>query len=338
MSTSNEFLMNKGLSYKVTAKARGYYDFSTILNPDGTAITYEMLPYDGLKYNVNLTYNDYEKATINLSETKLPYLGLANQSLITSEYCLGKTGVNYTLDEYQTVNYINKTGDVTIEDGIAGNFSTSNYLTTDKKNADMTIICKFSTGSSVNTNQNVINLPNWFVIELRSDGICKCYNFNTGGYLGLFSIKANTTYYVKIVTSSDGTRIYSYSTDGATYNQVQTYTDSTDWSTVGDSNIYLGIYGANLANPMLGTIDLNNSSITIEDKTYILSASEIQPSGKTKTYPGIFDADYTDTSSEKTLNCFADSNKYIVLSEKENYKDLTWLGTVNIPEHKLYED
>ena len=72
MSTSKNFLMNKGMSYKVTAQARGYYDYFTILNPDGTAITYDMTPYDGLNYNVDLTYNAYRDATIDFSKTKLP--------------------------------------------------------------------------------------------------------------------------------------------------------------------------------------------------------------------------------------------------------------------------
>ena len=39
MSTNKQFSMNKGMSYKVTAKARGYYDYSTKIKKNKTTIT-----------------------------------------------------------------------------------------------------------------------------------------------------------------------------------------------------------------------------------------------------------------------------------------------------------
>ena len=59
---------------------------------------------------------------------------------------------------------------------------------------------------------------------------------------------------------------------------------------------------------------------------------------RTDSVTGILDSDYVDTGAAKDLNAFSDSNKYIVLSEKENYNNFTWLGTVNIPEHIVFNE
>lgn len=49
---------------------------------------------------------------------------------------------------------------------------------------------------------------------------------------------------------------------------------------------------------------------------------------------GIF-RDYEDNGKAKTLNAFSSNNELVVLSPNENIVDYTWLGTVNIPKHKI---
>lgn len=265
MSTNKEFSMHKGMSYKVTAKARGYYDYSTILNPDGTAITYDMTPYDGLKYNVDLTYNGLRTNTIDFSGTKLPYLGLANQTLQTTEYCL-KSGNNISLPEYTKIyNNVDVKGDTTVENDVISNFSSSNYVSINKRNENMTVLLKIETGSDVNTTQQICILDSWFDFSIRS-GNFACYNWGTGSDEALLSsITANTTYYWKIVLSSNGSRIYSYSTDGETYTEAANFTDTgVNWSNSQANEFNLGIIGGGRVSAFYGKIDLANSAILVE--------------------------------------------------------------------------
>lgn len=514
MSTSKNFLMNKGMSYKVTAKARGYYDYATILNPDGTAITYDMTPYDGLNYNVDLTYNAYRDATIDFSQTKLPYLGLVNQSLQTSEYCLKAIGQNYDLTEYMPV-YTNITfyGSPAINNDVVSNFSTRNYIVVKKKKSDMTVYLKVTTGSYLSSSQNVASFDGFFDLQVYNN-VFGCYDWGANtNYTLLSDITANTTYYWMIkISEADKTKTYSYSTDGKTYTEVKTFTDS-GMSYISANDFCLGVHGSNKNNPFYGSISLSGSaiqeklssgdyvgyrlnetsiikkingtyvnkpeidytnnilnpnkinygdgyvkltkvhisnnetkvlklrmsstpfsnrtlftlqqmcqfytssgsiffdykntssnwtnntivnggitenvwySISMEFKlnnTLILKVIKDSDSSvifeetytdvdilfnqdvdsaigstweggnyayaycslnyndlvtyRTKSYAGIYDPDYVDSGAAKTLNCFSNGNEFVVLSEKENYQNYTYLGTVNIPEHKVNWD
>ena len=511
MSTSKDFLMNKGMSYKVTAKARGYYDYSTILNPDGTAITYDMTPYDGLNYNVDLTYNAYRDATIDFSKTKLPYLGVVNQSLQTSVYCLSKETKN--LIEYEKYySNINIFGDIIINNDIVSNFSSNSYITIIKrlKQEASEIVLKITTGNNISTSQNIISLQNYFDLQIYNNSF-GCYDWGAStNYTLLSDITANTTYYWKIILSADKTKTYSYSTDGITFIEAKSFSDS-GIKYDKNNDICLGVHSTQKDLPFLGTIDLKKSTIkntaaqpdsvlyyflngsSIEQKidaeyinnpeihffsktlnplskntgngyiklhkhkikldtqthirittynkdiptsntitfftiqqccqvyTYngklIFNYKSVDNSWKTieicsfyttsmydlyltfyknnsiqivceeaatevynntitdavfseeieydcaigatyegtnnsysycnimflglvspiyKNYTGIYDPDYTDTGATKTLNCFANGKENVVLSEKDNYQDYTWLGTVNIPVHNVY--
>ena len=347
MSTSKNFLMNKGMSYKVTAKARGYYDYSTILNPDGTAITYDMTPYDGLNYNVDLTYNAYRDATIDFSKTKLPYLGLVNQSLQTSEYCLRATGQNYDLKEYAH-KYTNVTvhGSPTIDNDVVSNFSSDNYLTIEKRSNTMTVVLKIITGSDLDTPQRILFLDKWVSFTLDG-GAFRVAHFDEGteGPIGL-DLSANTEYVWKFVLNSDGSRVFSYSTDGGTnYTEAANFTDTgVNWSDSQANTFYLGIRNTS-AYPLAfkGKFDLSKSYIMEKLASgdfvgYNLNETTFESTGTTKSYAGIYDPDYVDSGTSKTLNCFSNGNQFVVLSEKENYQNCTYLGTVTIPQHKVFAE
>ena len=347
MSTSKNFLMNKGMSYKVTAKARGYYDYSTILNPDGTAITYDMTPYDGLNYNVDLTYNAYRDATIDFSKTKLPYLGLVNQSLQTSEYCLRATGQNYDLKEYAS-KYTNVTvhGSPTIDNDVVSNFSSDNYLTIEKRSNTMTVVLKIITGSDLNTPQRILFLDKWvsFTLDGASFRVAH-FDEGTEGPIGP-DLSVNTEYVWKIVLNSDGSRVFSYSTDGGTnYTEAANFTDTgVNWSDSQANTFYLGINNTTtypFMFPFKGKVDLSKSYIMEKLASgdfvgYNLNETTFESTGTTKSYAGIYDPDYTDTGTAKTLNCFSNGNQFVILSEKENYPNYTYLGTVTIPQHNIF--
>lgn len=344
MSTSKNFLMNKGMSYKVTATARGYYDYSTILNPDGTAITYDMTPYDGLNYNVDLTYNAYRDATIDFSKTKLPYLGLVNQSLQTSEYCLRATGQNYDLKEYAPV-YTNITvhGSPTIDNDVVSKFSSSNYLTIEKRSNTMTVVLKIITGSDLNTPQRILFLDKWVSVTLDGASF-RFADWGSGDEAPMGpDLSVNTEYVWKFVLNSDGSRVFSYSTDGGTnYTEAANFTDTgVNWSDSQANTFYLGINNTATSPfmfPFKGKVDLSKSYIMEKLASgdfvgYNLNKTTFEPTGTTKSYAGIYDPDYTDTGAAKTLNCFSNGNQFVVLSEKENYQNYTYLGTVTIPQH-----
>ncbi len=338
MSTSKNFLMNKGMSYKVTAKARGYYDYSTILNPDGTAITYDMTPYDGLNYNVDLTYNAYRDATIDFSQTKLPYLGLVNQSLQTSEYCLKATGQNYDLKEYNIeYNNIEISGNPIITDGIVSNFSSNNYVKflRNKFTSNDEIILKFK----LNTIKNcaIFHCEYFISVEINETSLI-CYNWQKSEKETILeNVETNKWYWVKVEITDIATRKYSISTDGVTYTEKLTTTDTSAVLTYQSYDyMYIGNSSFSPSNAaMNGYIDLNESVISSGEVVYNLNENTIKPTGETKSYAGIYDPDYTDTGAAKTLNCFSNGNEFVVLSEKENYQNYTYLGTVNIPEHNI---
>lgn len=303
MSTNKEFSMHKGMSYKVTAKARGYYDYSTILNPDGTAITYDMTPYDGLKYNVDLTYNGLRTNTIDFSGTKLPYLGLANQTLQTTEYCLSSE-MKSLLEYEKYYSNINVFGNIVIYNDVVSNFSSNNYITIlTQLRSNKTITLKITTGDDISSSQNVISLQNYFDLQVYSNSF-GCYDWGAAtNYTLLSDITANTTYYWKIdLSTSNKTKTYSYSIDGTNYTEVKSFTDS-GISYDKNYDACLGIHSSQKNQPFYGTIDLKESSISWESSDgitqiiYFLNGSSIEQK---------IDADYINNPEinffGKTLN------------------------------------
>ena len=323
MSTTKTFTNIKaGKRHQIDATARGYYDFRTTVVPQpNKPLSYDMKVYDGLKYAVDLSKNSVRPGEINFDGTVLPYL--ENNKLTKTNYCFGNSGTNYDLSIYEEVySNITKVGNVNINNDIASDFSSSNYIVITKKASNMTIYLKVTTGSNLSSSQNIVSFDGYFDLQVYNN-VFGCYDWGAVTYYTLLSdITANTTYYWRIeLSETDKTKKYSYSTDGVTYTEAKTFTDS-GMSYNSANDFCLGIHAANKNNPFYGLIDLSKSTVSEKQTNgdfvdYKLNAITFNPTGTYESKIGIFQ-DYEDNGQSNTLNCFSNSNRYTVLSPNEN--------------------
>lgn len=326
MSTTKTFTnIKSGKRHQIDATARGYYDFRTTVIPQpNKPLSYDMKVYDGLKYDVDLSKNSVRPGEINFDGTVLPYL--ENNTLVKTNYCFGNSGTNYDLQVYEEVySNITKVGNVNINNDIASDFSSSNYFTIKKRFDTMTIILKVTTGSDINTYQQLLLLEKWVSLFITGNYIT-CYNWGTSSDNPLLpNISANTEYTWKIVLNSDGSRIFSYSTNGGiTYTEAANFTDTgVNWSDSQANTFYLCSNNTGTV-PFKGKIDLAKSSIQEKLSSgdfidYKLNSTTptSNPTGTYESKIGIFQ-DYEDNGQANKLNCFSNNNQYTVLSPNEN--------------------
>jgi hypothetical protein len=198
------------------------------------------------------------------------------------------------------------------------------------------MIMKAHTGTDIDSKQNVLLSP------VRSNGyyMYAVYQSNFTLYKGNWvygsnTLSTDTDYWFKIELV-DGSYIgYTAEDNGYTIDNVesnatwrQEWSDSTDFI-----SSYIGAIGNNpreTGDYWSGTIDFDNSSITCNDEEYFATTLV--------TYDpmdGLF-YNYEDDGSEKVLNCFYDGSKYL-LSPDYSIGSYTFLGTVTIPEHDLWD-
>lgn len=341
MSTTKTFTNIKaGKRHQIDATARGYYDFRTTVVPQpNKPLSYNMKVYDGLKYDVDLSKNSVRPGEINFDGTVLPYV--ENNTLTKTNYCFGNSGTNYDLPVYEEVySNITKVGNVNTNNDIASNFSSSDYIVITKSSENMTIYLKVTTGSDISTSQVVINLERFFDLQVYNN-VFGCYDWGAVAYYTLLSdITTNTTYFWKIeLSGSDKTKKYSYSTDGVTYTEVNSFTDS-GMSYGSEYDFCIGIHSSGKHLPFNGSIDLSKSTVSEKQTSgdfidYKLNDITFNPTGTYESKTGIFQ-DYEDNGKAKTLNAFSSNNELVVLSPNENIVDYTYLGTVDIPKHNIY--
>lgn len=282
--------IRKYLQYQITAKARGYYDKSitTIFTEDNPSLDLgELTPYDGLKYTVDLSKNSVRPGEINFDGTVLPYV--ENNTLTKTNYCFGNSGTNYDLPVYEKIySNITKVGDVSINNGIASNFSSSDYL--DLGNFDFSgdyeIVLKFKMPE---TDSDTANYKPFFdaksnsyfniaVTSYKNDNKRHIHS-NSGngsswntGIDGTTPLELNTEYYVKVVRSGTTRTMY-------------LSTDNTTWSTEGsieDTYNYNHSYCLGAASHLSsqeifkGSFDLKESKITIGENIINLGDYSLQ--------------------------------------------------------------
>lgn len=153
--------------------------------------------------------------------------------------------------------------------GVTKGFSTSNYLTLNREfvsNNNATYVLKFTTGDDITTDQVIIQKRYFIDIEISASEGVLFYTWSPSRRTSWFTPEANTTYWLKVVI--DGlNRTYSYSTNGIDYSEEITIEDAS-LSTTDSANLCLGLHSVQFANPFLGSIDLNESYINIDDKLW----------------------------------------------------------------------
>lgn len=178
------------------------------------------------------------------------------------------------LDEYKNstsskvylksnVNYV---GSVKDDKGVLSGFSESNCATvTNGRLNNSEYVVKFTTGSDVSTTQAIFHAQKLLNLEMKS-GKFSTYNWGTTKDVSFFTAVANTTYWFK-VNVLDNTRTYEYSTDGKTYTQLSTITDSA--MTVNEDYVFtFGLSSSSASSPFAGSIDLNESYINVNGERY----------------------------------------------------------------------
>lgn len=150
----------------------------------------------------------------------------------------------------------NIVGTPTVSNGIMSGFTTANYgvIPNYYKSNNMSYVFKFTTGTDIETEQYITH-GEYFVLIAIGGGGMTCYNWGTATTTVLTSVKANTTYWVKITVS--GTQVtYYVSTNGTSWTQKTTYTDSKLNTAHTKHQFRIGLSSYNTKFPFLGTIDL----------------------------------------------------------------------------------
>lgn len=294
---------------------------------------------DGETYEEKLSTEDTSAA---LTYSSYNYIYIGNSSFDTSKAMSGIIDLSECQINSLDLNAsslvpsykISKVGSVIIKDNILSNFNSSSYATiNDTLNLgtdDYEIVIGFEV-TQTNTEYQVLLNSNpvvYLVIAISPEMLLHS-NVGAGGSWtgslnGNTTIELNKKYLAKVKRVSGVRYMYLSDDDGKTWTDENNIEDTTSC----DKTFRLGQNSSGTQIFTGGKIYLEGSYIKNDNFTYNLDAI------KTESKPGIF-YNYEDAGSATELNCFSKSNDFVVLSPDENITDHTWLGKVNIPEHKI---
>ena len=118
-------------------------------------------------------------------------------------------------------------GTLTNSNGVLSGFGTYNFFEIPNgRQTNATYVMKFTTPSTAPTSTtDILHIENWECIE-QDASVVNTYNWELGADVTLLSNpSANTTYWIKSVHSGT-TRTYYISTNGESYSQVASFSDS----------------------------------------------------------------------------------------------------------------
>lgn len=215
---------------------------------------------------------------------------------------------NELLSEYNAateIEYkynINTVGSLTNNNGVLSNFSTSNYAKFPSSfqpgSNSWEMVLKVTTGTISSSWQHILAFQKGLTnaeryatrISVTSNnkfGLALSYNGTAWDVVGettgqgTYTVQANTTYYLKLEYTGSAYKLY-YSLDGETYIQDVNISSSTP---IYNSNtaFLLGIWNnSNYTEPFLGSIDLKESYININNQRWWTGAEvlcKISPKG-----------------------------------------------------------
>ena len=267
LSSVNEFVISNTSLYPTKLDISDNKDL-TILGTYGTS-TYPMRGLRGLKVSNEAPFTG-SSPQINVS-----YTGLDRDALVE------------LFESMPGYMKLTKVGEPTIDsNGVASGFSDSNYLNLNQPfNPDTKkweVGFRITTGNNLTVSNNIfrscVSVPSQagriglninittvshFHIDLSFSGTAWDYS-NSGPY----TVLPNTNYYIKVGWNGN-TYYLEYSTDGINYVRDIEYTSNSSlYNGLTVSQIGIYSYGNNYHDPFLGTIDLKNSYITINNARY----------------------------------------------------------------------
>ena len=173
-------------------------------------------------------------------------------------------GDNITFTE-QSYKDITVTGSVALNNGIASNFTESNYIdfkdSTRYTTGTTTYYLKSKTPSSGAIQGCVLQWNRWANLEFWSGSGLNAWNWGSHSSVNLLAdsqVQSDTEYYFKIdVDYENKTKTYSYSLDGIAYTQLASFTD-TGMDTSYSNPLRLGnsSYSPSSGSAFTGSIDL----------------------------------------------------------------------------------
>lgn len=331
----------KGLPIQIKASAAGYWDHDEIKSFD-EAQTYNitMQQYDGLLYTI-------KQSALNPISADLGVSLLPNNKWVEGEtkvlmpYDDGKVYHNTCIQEtnaYMDIVGCTITDDnqCTLSGGTSAVFNSSKIIPATATSVKMI----FKMTLTNNSTSQVITRTN------TGGKAAQSYVQSTGYYKGYFGgavggvtpLTANTTYWFGVLEDASTIKGYLLA-DNGTYT-LDTLPDFAQWSEEWSQNVTssytykgcsIGFFKHADSQPWLGSIDLNNCKIWVDDADfwYYNMITEVSQDLKGCLY------NYTDTGTASTLNCFYYNNTYVI-SDDENIAGGLYLGQVSVPAHDLY--
>lgn len=198
-------------------------------------------------------------------------------------------------EELGLSHFVKKVGTPTIDDqGIASNFSTSNYLQiTDSSyfGFDKEYVISFTLDSLPTEIRTIFNLPGCIEVNILSDGGVYNWNWKSNSYMNLIPgpLELNKEYRLKVIPTSTTYTAYLYNDETQSYDLVlqQDFTaNSSSWSA-----FYIGIRNASDRQFDCGSINLANSSINNTPLYYFAADKEYDYEVKSDKHEFISDID-----------------------------------------------
>lgn len=162
-------------------------------------------------------------------------------------------------------------GNLTVANGVLSGFSSSAYFEVAGGRQDNSeFVVKFTTPSTAPSKSgDIVHSEFWESIEIDTSGRVFSYNWSTtSGVTLIASVVYSQTYYVKSVHSGQQ-RTYYTSTDGETWTQVASFTDTgIDVSKQFPFRFGNGSISTQLNRAFSGTIDLNESYMNVNSSQF----------------------------------------------------------------------
>lgn len=350
------FKVHQTLPYMFGARGVGYYDSVVSKVPTANEdILLTMKTYDGL--TETYTEGIGTAGKVDFTGTILPWKWDYNSGLDVSKYCLMPSGLTYENIDigYKEPNLLYTDTATVSSDNVISNITRGLYTSqrfTFEKEKSFEIFCKVKTGSNVsNIREICVAIEPTPHIFMRIGG--SKWNpvlFVNGSVVqgNVGSVATNTVYYVRLkyfpitqvidgVTYSAHQAYFETSTDNATWTRQHTFDLSTYFiGSTSTATSYTSIldFGAQNVNQ-----ELWNGEIYLADCYVKIDGVEVWNGLKPKyvSLPGCT-YNFTDDGSAATLNAFAvQGDKSIVLTPDVEYYGNRYLGTVEIPQHDVYQ-
>lgn len=189
-------------------------------------------------------------------------INLNNSSSLASNI-ISNSNVEYTVVG-DLADFITTNGSLSLNDGVASNFSTQNYASITNNSTyknNNTYVFDFTTGSNVSSTQNIFHSEYFLNLEVSNNQLTS-YSWS-GATSTLKSIEPNKHYTIKVVISNSNTKTFYEVNEDGTETQLYVMSDSAmNFSNTSYSSL-IGLSSYNHDSPFLGTIDFKNCSIQL---------------------------------------------------------------------------